>query len=414
MQQVQFYHLLNSLSLAMDFTKSGLVNHHQKVAYLSLQIAEELGLADDTKQHLFCSAIIHDAGTSTWKEKEALECFDVENPWDHCVRGFNLIKSMGTLAPVARIILSHHDRWEGSNNPSGLAGEEIPVESRIIHLADRVDVLTGDGVNILHHKDDICQQVKKYSGTLFDPELVEVFSSLAERESLWLDLTSRFITRHLESYTRGCQMSVTRRELLQVSEIFARIIDGKSPFTHRHSRLVAQIAALLAAEMGFDKQAVEDIKVAGLLHDLGKLSVPDEILEKPGSLNRLEFSLIKQHAYYTYQLLNLIEGFEQINRWASYHHERLNGSGYPFRLEAPDLGLGSRIMAVSDLYSALVEDRPYRPGLPRKRIIEIIDGQVKEGAIDGEVVGVLKEKMDRAEKIAWEMKENNHEETVPG
>lgn len=399
---VHLYKLLNALSLAMDFSKKGLMNHHQRVALLSLRIADTIELPEASKRHLFCSAVIHDAGTSTWQEKTRLETFNIEDPWDHCQRGYNLIKQMEVLAPIARIILCHHDRWEGSN-PSGLAGEKIPIESRIIHLADRVDVLAHDKSNILNHRDNIVTQIRKHAKILFDPWIVDAFTGLAEKESLWLDLNSRFIRHHLDSFMVGCTMNISYKELIQVSEMFARIIDGKSPFTHRHSRLVAEIAAFLAGKMGFEDHEMQDMKVAGLLHDLGKLTIPDEILEKPGKLSRYEFNIIKQHTYYTFQILNLVEGLETINQWASYHHEKLNGRGYPFHIEAENLCLGSRIMTVSDIYSALVEDRPYRPGLPREKILEIIDQQVKEGAIDGEVVSILKENIDKAEEIAHSM-----------
>ncbi len=202
----------------------------------------------------------------------------------------------------------------------------------------------------------------------------------------------------------GCQVLVSHQELLQVSEMFARIIDGKSPFTHRHSRLVSQIALYLAGKMGFNQKELQDMKVAGLLHDLGKLTVPDEILEKPGKLSQYEFNIMKQHTYYTFQILNLIEGFESINQWASFHHEKLNGSGYPFHLNANDLSPGARIMAVSDIYSALVENRPYRRGLERNDIFKIMGNQVKEEAIDEEIVMLLWENITGAETIAAEFK----------
>lgn len=113
---------------------------------------------------------------------------------------------------------------------------------------------------------------------------------------------------------------------------------------------------------------------------------------------------MKQHTYYTFQILNLIDGFESINQWASFHHEKLNGTGYPFHLNAKDLCTGSRIMSVSDIYSALVENRPYRRGLERDDIFKILDNQVKEGAIDKEIVMLLRENIDGAEAIAENLK----------
>ena len=396
---VHLYKLLNSLSLAMDFSKSGLMNHHQRVCLLSLKIAETMGIPEESKQRLFCSAIIHDAGTSTWQEKARLEVFEIDTPWEHCQRGFHLIKRMNSLAPAARIILSHHDRWEG-NNPSGLVGNDIPLESRIIHLADRVDILAGNTTTILNDRHHIMEQIQKNSKTIFDPNIVDAFTDLGAKESLWLDLNPKFVGHNLETYMVGYQIHVSHLELQQISDLFARIIDGKSPFTYRHSRLVAEIATFLAEQMGFKKSACQDIKVAGLLHDLGKLTIPEEILEKPGKLNQYEFNIIKQHTYYTYQILNLIDGFNLINKWASFHHEKLNGTGYPFRLNEDNLCDGSRLMAVSDIYSALVENRPYRRGFGRQEILKILSKQIKEGAIDQKAVNVLEDHIDQVEKIA--------------
>jgi len=242
--------------------------------------------------------------------------------------------------------------------------------------------------------------------TVFDPDIVEVFTQLGAKESLWLDLNSKFVGHNLEAYMIGYQIHVSHLELLQISEMFARIIDGKSPFTYRHSKLVAEIATFLAGQMGFKQSACQDIKVAGLLHDLGKLTIPEEILEKSGKLNQYEFNIIKQHTYYTYQILNLIDGFESINQWASFHHEKLNGTGYPFRLNEDNLCNGSRLMAVSDIYSALVENRPYRQGLVRQEILKILNNQVKEGAIDQKAVNVLKENIDQVENIVNSLESN--------
>ena len=134
------------------------------------------------------------------------------------------------------------------------------------------------------------------------------------------------------------------------------------------------------------------------MHDLGKLSVPEEILEKPGKLSPEEFRIIKKHTYYTYRILDVIPGFDEINRWASFHHEKLDGSGYPFRLHEENIPTGSRIMAVSDVFSALTEDRPYRMGLPRQRVVEIL-GQMSPGGLDSQVVKNLVNNYDLFESL---------------
>src|SRR3990167_2949515 len=120
-------------------------------------------------------------------------------------------------------------------------------------------------------------------------------------------------------------------------------------------------------------------EIAALLHDIGKLSVPDEILEKPGGLSTEEFNIMRGHTYFTYHILNSIDGFDTISEWAAFHHEKLNGRGYPFHLKEGQLSIGSRIMAVSDKFSALSEDRPYRKSLTNNEIIANLNIMVDSG-----------------------------------
>lgn len=395
---IPIYKLLSSLSLAMDYNHRGLMRHHQRVALITSYIAQELQLADSDLWCLYCSAVIHDAGTSTFREKANLEHFDVQAPWEHCQRGAALISNLHILSPLAPILLHHHDRWDG-HNPSGLTGEEIPLYSRIIFLADRVDILSYQPGNILDQRETITQKISNNSGTMFDPKLVDALVKVATRESFWLDLTLDFIDYHLARRLTTCPVIARQEEIISISRIFAEIIDGKSPFTYRHSRLVAETALLLAYKAGFDKTQQNNMYVAGLLHDLGKLSIPEEILEKPAGLNKNEYNLIKQHTYITHQILSMIDGFEEINQWASYHHETLNGKGYPFQLKAGDIPLGSRIMSVADIFSALIENRPYRDGLPRYKVEKILHNLVKEGSIDDDIVQLLIDNYQETENL---------------
>lgn len=177
--------------------------------------------------------------------------------------------------------------------------------------------------------------------------------------------------------------------LRRVAEIFARAIDRKSVFTRRHSRGVARVAALLAKVMGFDHEGIAMMEVAGLLHDVGKLSIPDDILEKPAPLTREEFSVIRQHTYFTFCFLQAAGAPSVIRRWAGHHHEKLNGSGYPFHLEAVEISKGSRIMAVADIFTALHEDRPYRSSMEKMDIERILRKMAAENDLDCGVVDCL-------------------------
>jgi HD-GYP domain-containing protein (c-di-GMP phosphodiesterase class II) len=178
-------------------------------------------------------------------------------------------------------------------------------------------------------------------------------------------------------------------ELHDLAELYARVVDAKSPFTYMHSRGVAQIAVFLAQKAGMSPKEVFLMNIAGLLHDLGKLTVPEEILVKPAALTRDEMAIMKQHTYYSYWWLKPAFGATPIAEWGAFHHERLDGAGYPFHKAEKELGLGCRIVAVSDIFTALREERPYRAGLSWEAIERIMLQQVKGSALDGGITALL-------------------------
>ncbi|GAB6178983.1 HDIG domain-containing protein [Desulfotomaculum defluvii] len=384
-----YYKLLSSLSLAMDFCTHGLMRHHQRVALISLQIGKLYGLNLKRMENLFTAAILHDAGSSTWTEKDLLFDFFSTDTEIHCKKGYNLFKNHTLFNSIAEIILCHHDHWNGINNISGLKGNLIPVESRIIYLADRIDVLIRDDLYILEQKRHICKKINEDSYGLFDPHLVEAFNDISSRECFWLDMHSPFISEILSHHCPIISKKIGLKEVLSVADTMSKVIDFKSPFTRRHSSGVANVASYLASKAGCAEEDSKLIKVAGLLHDLGKLGIPDDILDKPGKLTNSEFNIMKKHTYYTYHILKLIDGFEDINHFASSHHETLSGRGYPFKLDASDLKHGARVIAVADIFTALTETRPYRQAMEKEEVIKILTNQVKAGAIDSELTSLL-------------------------
>lgn len=140
-------------------------------------------------------------------------------------------------------------------------------------------------------------------------------------------------------------------------------------------------------------------EVAAYLHDLGKLAIPSEILEKPGRLTAEEWQVMRTHVYYTYQILSPIKAFEEITSWGALHQERLNGSGYPFRYTADDIPQGARIMAVADVFTAVTEDRPYRRGMGKRAAIRELRRMVARGELDGSLVDLLMDHFDEIDRL---------------
>ncbi|MGD9475852.1 MAG: HD-GYP domain-containing protein [Eubacteriaceae bacterium] len=153
-----------------------------------------------------------------------------------------------------------------------------------------------------------------------------------------------------------------------MSRLFSRVIDFRSPFTAVHSVGVAVVGSEIGKMCGLDQATCQKIKIAGYLHDLGKLAISNELLEKPAKLSDKEFAMVKAHVYETFILLDRVSGMEEINAIASLHHEKLDGSGYPFKMTAGQLNTEARILAIADIFTALTENRPYRKGMNREAV----------------------------------------------
>lgn len=168
--------------------------------------------------------------------------------------------------------------------------------------------------------------------------------------------------------------------------VFSCIVDAKSTFTREHSDGVASLARHIGGLFGMSERTCDMLELAGLLHDLGKLRVPDTLLEKPGKLNSLEYAAVQRHSFDTYNILKNIHGFEDIALWAGQHHERVNGSGYPYHLKSPQLSREARIIAVADVFQALAQNRPYRKALSPQMIGAMLLEEVARGKLDADVV----------------------------
>ncbi|MGI6092060.1 MAG: HD domain-containing protein [Veillonellaceae bacterium] len=383
--------LIKALSLALELSSGGLSRHHWRTAMISDRIAQQLKLDAANRQVLLYAALLHDIGAaSNWAEKRKLQTFETNwNVYTHAEEGYKLLKDSAQFKELAVPIRHHHDSWNGVN-PSGLAGNDIPLVSRIINLADRLEILVRDNINIFEQKSGIMAAIRSLSGTSFDPELVELLTSIASKEGFWLDLVNPYyygnFFHNINSLGR---ISLDIDDVTNIAELFATVIDNTSRFTARHSHSVAIAAQFLARNKGYSTEEIKMMRVAGLLHDLGKLAVPNEILEKPGKLTADEFTIIKQHPYYTYRILEQIDGFDIIAEWAAFHHETPDGIGYPFRIANHSLKLGSRIVAVADVFAALTENRPYRPQMPWAKVENIMGSMAANRKLDADIVADL-------------------------
>ena len=196
----------------------------------------------------------------------------------------------------------------------------------------------------------------------------------------------------LHSLLPGGTVSCTPQELMDFAGVFARIVDYKSHFTKTHSIGIAQKAYDMALFYQTDQELAARLFFAGALHDIGKLVVDRDILEKPDKLDNAEYKHIQTHVYYTYKILSDIPGLEEITKWATYHHEKLDGTGYPFALSAEGLGKWERMMACLDIYQALTEERPYKKGMTHEETIQILTTMAENGKLDLQIIQDIDQK----------------------
>jgi putative nucleotidyltransferase with HDIG domain len=157
-----------------------------------------------------------------------------------------------------------------------------------------------------------------------------------------------------------------------ITQVIEATMRAKDPYTVKHQQRVTQIALSIAGKMGLPGDSMEKLRIAGTLHDLGKISIPIEILGKPSKLSDLEFSIIKTHPMVGYDILKPLDFPQFTSQIVLQHHERWNGSGYPHGLSAENILLEARILGVADVVEAMASDRPYRPALGIDRALEEI------------------------------------------
>lgn len=377
--------LISAISLAFDFAERAQLNHARRVAYLAFRMGEQLGLGDDLLRRALLAGMLHDIGATEDFDELKNDAADPSRViHEHPLRGAEMVAGLPGVSDLSPVIAQHHERWLGGGYPSGLAGESICLEARLLHLADRFEVVYAAA-----GWEEGLARVERGRGTDFQPALADAFLAVARLPRTRLDLDERNIERVVAWEVERFARVIVTGELCKVAEVFARLIDNRSPYTANHSQEVARIAGALARRL--DLGNVTAVEIGALLHDLGKVGVPSRILNKPGRLTPEEFQVIMVHPYYTEHILRQVQGFEEIVPWAAQHHERLDGTGYHAGAKAASIPLESRIVAVSDVYQALTADRPYRPGLTKDDALRWMRSMAAAEHLDPEVVELLVE-----------------------
>jgi putative nucleotidyltransferase with HDIG domain len=429
--------LISALSYALDLTEGQPMGHSVKCCVLGMRLAEICGVPASESADLYYALLLKDAGCSSnaarmyeilggderrakaeakltdWssitfdgleyllrnvmpgrsrlerllaiasvatnRNKQAEELVGTR-----CDRGAQIARKIGFSEKTYNAIYSLDEHWDGKGFPAGRKGEEIPLLARIMNLCQTFEVFAA-----INGPSDGYQILEDRSGTWFDPELVRAARELREDATLWEKLEDRSVRDAvMDLEPVGLILYAEDARLDSVCEAFAEVIDVKSPYTHAHSRGVMNATLHIAGKLNFDEATTKMVRRAALLHDIGKLSVPNNILDKPSKLTAQEWDTVKLHPYYTQQILEKVAGFEELAYVASSHHEKLDGSGYFRKLSGDQMSLPARAIAVADIYDALSAKRPYRDALPKGEVLSIIGKDVPR-ALDAQCFEAL-------------------------
>jgi HD-GYP domain-containing protein (c-di-GMP phosphodiesterase class II) len=417
--EIALSELIGALSRALDVAEGEPPGHAMRSCLIGMRVAEALDLDADTRSDLFYALLLKDAGCSAnaahmaalfgaddQVAKRTSKLVNWARPFDafvwslrtvapegsmaertarlrairnegqvtrslmraRCHRGAEIALKLGFSDATAEAIRALDEHWDGHGQPRGLRGTEIPLEARILCLAQTVEVFHAAGGPRAAYR-----VARKRSGEWFDPELVDALRSFRFDTRFWASLKDPDVSA-VEPPDRVLVADEARLD--QIAEGFAAVIDAKSPWTHEHCDRVCAIAIGMAETMDFDEPSLRQLRRAALLHDLGKLSISSRTLDKPGPLTDQERARFHEHPLLAEQILGRVAGFGELAAVASAHHERLDGSGYPRGLAGDAITMPMRVLAVADVYEALISDRPYRPAYPWHEALDLMRADV--------------------------------------
>jgi HD-GYP domain-containing protein (c-di-GMP phosphodiesterase class II) len=302
-----------------------------------------------------------------------------------CQTGAEIVRQMRFPEAVAAGVRHLDEHWDGKGHPEGLSGEAIPVASRIALLAQVADVFYASA-----GAEAAISELRARSGSWLEPALVEACERAARLGGFWTMLDSpELATAVVDLSPKNDRQSIDDDYLDDIAAAFAKVVDAKSPYTRGHSERVALFTDLIAEALGLSDQHRRRLKRAALLHDIGKLGVSNQILDKPGKLDDAEWAAIRHHPALGEIILSRIDAFSELSRVAGAHHERLDGKGYPRGISASAIDLDTRIITTADIFDALTAERPYRAAMPVSRAFEIMKGDVGT-AIDADCFAALR------------------------
>ncbi len=416
---VSLSELVSALSYALDITEGHPTGHCVRCCWIGYHIGVEIGLSPTELSHLYYTLLLKDVGCSsnaaricqlyladdialkhdyklindslpqilrfilsrTGVKAKLAERFRAllniainggtiasELFQSRCQTGAEIVRQMRFPEPVAQGVLDLDEHWDGGGHPSGLKGEEISIFGRIALLAQIADVFYAEGGSAA-----ALAELRVRSGSWFDPALVAACERAAGRPDFWTMLDSmELVSSVVDLAPHDQKQPIDDDYLDDIAAAFAKVVDAKSPYTSGHSDRVALFTDMIAESLGLPDERRRRLKRAALLHDIGKLGVSNQILDKAGKLDEAEWVAIRHHPALGEMILSRIGAFSELSRIAGAHHERLDGKGYPRGIFEQDIDLDTRIVTTADIFDALTAERPYRAAMSVSQAFEIM------------------------------------------
>lgn len=383
--------ILISLIDSIDMYNFLLKKHHRRTAVIAYELGNMFGLEESRLCNLVLAASIHDIGALNMDDRDKLLYIDAINPEQHEIMGAKMLESFKPLDPIRKIIRHHHIKVSDIEN--GIVNEkDVPYECYFLHLADRIDVLLTTSTELLL-REHVVEEINRRFGDVFLPELQDTFAALCVSQEFWENIDNSSFQELLFMSIRSGNCIIQDSDIDGLAEVFANIVDLKSHWTFSHSKSVSMLAQKIGTLYGLDKDTCHMLKIAGYLHDIGKIAIPIEILEKPTPLNYSEEKILKSHVTYSSLILSKTPFLGDICKWVSAHHEKRDKTGYPLHIGGSDFTIEIDILAYADIFSALSENRPNRNALPKSRMLSILE-DFSVDKLSPEVFEIVKENFE--------------------
>lgn len=360
--------LLSALPDILELSSNDLLRHSFAVAFLSQRLARELVPAK--VRELFLSGLVHDIGTfdisydTVHKADLYTEIFD-KDVLSHPLISGQIISSISSLSKLADIVIAHHERFDGNGYPLRRSNNEICLEAQVIRIADSLSAKFNHS-KILRLPEAL-NYLDEQSGKEFNPSFLKGAKSALDDKALEIVNSFDLLKETIEKTINGFKIFAIRRGRQSIEEIlffFGQLLDIKHSYSESHCIRVSNYAVLIALGLGLEAKDIDKMRIAGLVHDLGKLGIPKNILDKPARLTEEEFKIVKGHPDSAVKIIKKITSLKSILHIVRSDQEHWDGSGYPQGLRGEQIPLLARIMLVADAFDAMTSDRAYRKAMP--------------------------------------------------